>query len=420
MLGHSLGVIALQAGVGAHVIDVDPAEAKASLEAISQTSRSSLAEVRRILGALRTDSGVTGYHPPLGLDALDALAAELTEAGLPVTVQVRGTPQDVPPALGLTAYRVVQEALTNVLRHAGPSARADVSVRYDDRQVTIQVDDDGHPAPAPRTSPRTGHGQLGMRERVSVWGGTLQVGPRAGRRLPGDRHPALRAPGETMIRVAVVDDEALVRRGLTVLLRLEPGLDVVGEAEDGAGAIELVRREHPDVVLMDIRMPGTDGLAATRALMSDPDTMATRVIILTTFDLDEYVFGAIRAGASGFLPKDTTPEDLLTAIRVVADGDSLLAPNATRRLIAEFVRQSPVPEPTRPPGLAQLTDREIEVLRAVAHGHSNVEIADELVISYATAKSHVSSLLAKLQVRDRAQLVMLAYEHGIVTPRRTP
>ncbi len=178
VLGHSLGVIALQAGVGAHVIDVDPAEAKASLEAISQTSRSSLAEVRRILGALRTDSGVTGYHPPLGLDALDALAVELTEAGLPVTVQVRGTYQDVPPALGLTAYRVVQEALTNVLRHAGPSARADVSVRYDDRKVTIQVDDDGHPAPAPRASPRTGHGQLGMRERVSVWGGTLQVGPR--------------------------------------------------------------------------------------------------------------------------------------------------------------------------------------------------------------------------------------------------
>jgi DNA-binding NarL/FixJ family response regulator len=221
-----------------------------------------------------------------------------------------------------------------------------------------------------------------------------------------------------MIRVAVVDDEALVRRGLTVLLRLEPGLDVVGEAEDGAAAIALVRREHPDVVLMDIRMPGTDGLAATRALMADPDTAATRVIILTTFDLDEYVFGAIRAGASGFLPKDTTPEELLTAIRVVADGDSLLAPKATRRLIEEFVRQSPVPEPVRPPGLDQLTDREIEVLRSVARGHSNAEIADELVISYATAKSHVSSLLAKLQVRDRAQLVMLAYEHGLVTPTR--
>ena len=153
-------------------------------------------------------------------------------------------------------------------------------------------------------------------------------------------------------------------------------------------------------------------------LMADPDTAATRVLILTTFDLDEYVFGAIRAGASGFLPKDTTPEELLTAIRVVAAGDSLLAPKATRRLIEEFVRQSPVPEPARPPGLDQLTDREIEVLRVVARGHSNTEIADELVISYATAKSHVSSLLAKLQVRDRAQLVMLAYEYGVVTPTR--
>ncbi|HEX6888606.1 MAG TPA: response regulator transcription factor [Candidatus Nanopelagicales bacterium] len=221
-----------------------------------------------------------------------------------------------------------------------------------------------------------------------------------------------------MIRVAVVDDEALVRRGLTVLLRLEPGLDVVGEAEDGAAAIALVRREHPDVVLMDIRMPGTDGLAATMALMADPDTASTRVIILTTFDLDEYVFGAIRAGASGFLPKDTSPEELLTAIRVVAEGDSLLTPKATRRLIEEFVRQSPVPEPARPPGLELLTDREIEVWRSVARGHSNTELADELVISYATAKSHVSSLLAKLQVRDRAQLVMLAYEHGVVTPTR--
>lgn len=178
VLGHSLGVIVLQAGVGAHVIDVDPVEAKASLEAISRTSRSSLAEVRRILGALRTDSGGTGYHPPPGLDALDALAAELTEAGLPVHTQVLGTPNQVPAALGLTAYRVAQEALTNVVRHAGPDARAEVTVRYDDRQVTIQVDDDGHAAPAPVSSPRTGHGQLGMRERVAVWGGTLHTGPR--------------------------------------------------------------------------------------------------------------------------------------------------------------------------------------------------------------------------------------------------
>lgn len=176
VLGHSLGVIALQAGVGAHVIDVDPAEAKASLEAISRTSRSSLAEVRRILGALRTQTGERGYHPPLGLDALDALAAELTEAGLPVHVQVQGVPNQVPAALDLTGYRVVQEALTNVVRHAGP-AQAEVTVRYEDRQVTVQVNDDGAGTTTQGSAPG-GHGQLGMRERVAVWGGTLDTGPR--------------------------------------------------------------------------------------------------------------------------------------------------------------------------------------------------------------------------------------------------
>ena len=219
-----------------------------------------------------------------------------------------------------------------------------------------------------------------------------------------------------MIRVAVVDDEALVRRGLTLLLRLEPELEVVGEAADGAAAVALVRRKQPDVVLMDIRMPGTDGLAATRTLMADPDTASTRVLILTTFDQDEYVFAAIRAGASGFLLKDTPPEQLLSAIHVVAGGDALLAPAVTRRLIEEFVRRSPR-EPSAPAtGLDLLTDRETEVLRAVAHGGSNAEIAAELFISYSTAKTHVSRLLTKLQVRDRAQLVMLAYENGIVSP----
>lgn len=218
-----------------------------------------------------------------------------------------------------------------------------------------------------------------------------------------------------MIRVAVVDDEALVRRGLTVLLRLEQDLDVVGEAAEGDAAVALVKREHPDVVLMDIRMPGTDGLAATRALMADPTTASTKVLILTTFDLDEHVFAAIRAGASGFLPKDTAPDELLAAIRVIAGGDALLAPKVTRRLIEEFVRRSPdAPTPTA--GFELLTDREIEVLRAVAHGRSNAEIAAGLFVSYATAKTHVSRLLTKLQVRDRAQLVMLAYENGVVTP----
>ena len=217
-----------------------------------------------------------------------------------------------------------------------------------------------------------------------------------------------------MIRVAVVDDEALVRRGLTVLLDREEGIDVVGEAADGIAALALVRREHPDVVLMDIRMPRMDGLAATRTILSDPATSATRVLILTTFDLDEHVFAALRAGASGFLPKDTAPDELLTALRVVASGDALLAPKVTRRLIEEFVRRG---APAAPPlGLADLTERELEVLRAVARGRSNVEIAEDLVVSYATVKTHVSRLLMKLGVRDRAQLVMLAYEGGVVVP----
>jgi DNA-binding NarL/FixJ family response regulator len=219
-----------------------------------------------------------------------------------------------------------------------------------------------------------------------------------------------------MIRLVVVDDEALVRRGLTLLLRLEPDMEVVGEAGDGAAAVALVRRERPDVVLMDIRMPGIDGLGATRALMAAPDTAATRVLILTTFDADEHVFAGLRAGASGFLLKDTPPDELLTAIRVVAGGDALLAPTVTRRLIEEFVRQSPKGPTARATGLDRLTEREIEVLRSVAHGRSNAEIADELFISYATTKTHVSRLLTKLAVRDRAQLVVLAYENGIVSP----
>jgi len=219
-----------------------------------------------------------------------------------------------------------------------------------------------------------------------------------------------------MIRVGVVDDEALIRHGLTVLLRSESDLDVVGEAETGEGALRLVRREHPDVLLMDIRMPGMDGLTATRTLAGDPETADTKVLVLTTFDLDEHVFEAMRAGASGFLPKDTAPDDLLRAIRVVADGEALLAPAVTRRLIEEFVRRSPHGTPDPPAGFDQLTERELEVLRAVAQGRSNAEIAADLVVSYATVKTHVSRLLMKLDTRDRAQLVVLAYESGLVQP----
>jgi DNA-binding NarL/FixJ family response regulator len=219
-----------------------------------------------------------------------------------------------------------------------------------------------------------------------------------------------------VIRVAVADDQALVRSGFAVLLRSADDIDVVGEAADGKEAVELARTARPDVMLMDIRMPEMDGLEATRRITSDEATSSTRVLILTTFDLDEYVFEALRAGASGFLLKDTLPDDLLAAVRVIAAGDALLAPKVTRRLIEQFAQQ-PVATPVATnPGLGLLTDREHEVLTAVARGLSNAEVAEQLYMSHATAKTHVSRLLTKLQARDRAQLVMVAYEAGIVTP----
>jgi DNA-binding NarL/FixJ family response regulator len=219
-----------------------------------------------------------------------------------------------------------------------------------------------------------------------------------------------------VIRVAVADDQALVRSGFAVLLRSAEDIDVVGEAADGREAVTLAERARPDVLLMDIRMPEMDGLEATRRITNNDATSSTRVLILTTFDLDEYVFDALRAGASGFLLKDTLPDDLLAAVRVVANGEALLAPKVTRRLIEQFAQQ-PANESSEPhPGLATLTDREREVLAAVAHGLSNAEIASSLFMSHATAKTHVSRLLSKLDARDRAQLVMLAYEAGIVVP----
>jgi DNA-binding NarL/FixJ family response regulator len=217
-----------------------------------------------------------------------------------------------------------------------------------------------------------------------------------------------------VIDVLLADDQALVRAGFRALLDAQDDVRVVAEATSGAEAVRLATEYRPDVVLMDIRMPGLDGLEATRQITADPNLTAVKIVILTTFDLDEYVFEALRVGASGFLVKDTEPVDLLRGIRAVASGDGLLSPGVTRRLIAEFASRARAPR--TPKDLAGLTEREREVMALVGEGLSNEEIADRLVVSPATAKTHVSRAMVKLGARDRAQLVVFAYEAGLVRP----
>jgi DNA-binding NarL/FixJ family response regulator len=219
-----------------------------------------------------------------------------------------------------------------------------------------------------------------------------------------------------VIRVVLADDQALIRAGFRVLVDAADDLQVVGEAADGQQAVDLARGERADVVLMDIRMPGVDGLEATRRISADDDLAGVKVIILTTFESDEYVYRALRAGASGFLVKDTEPAELIQAIRVVARGDALLSPSVTRRLITDIASRPELTPASDPTSLASLTEREREVLALVAEGLSNDEIAARLFLSPLTSKTHVSRIMTKLNARDRAQLVVIAYETGLVTP----
>jgi DNA-binding NarL/FixJ family response regulator len=218
------------------------------------------------------------------------------------------------------------------------------------------------------------------------------------------------------LRVVIVDDQALVRAGFKMILESEPGIEIGGEAEDGLQAVTAVREHRPDVVLRDIRLPTLDGLEATRRILQESDS-APRVLMLTTFDLDEYVYEALRAGASGFMLKDTPPEQLVAAIRVVASGDALLSPAITKRVIEEFIRRPPSSIATQPsPRISELTERELEVLGFMARGLSNAEIAKDLFVSETTVKTHVARILMKLDLRDRVQAVVFAYETGLVQP----
>jgi DNA-binding NarL/FixJ family response regulator/class 3 adenylate cyclase len=227
-----------------------------------------------------------------------------------------------------------------------------------------------------------------------------------------DQQPESGAPARA-ITVVIADDQRLLRTGFRVILEAEPDIEVVGEAEDGRAALDVVTRRRPDVVLMDIRMPELDGLAAARGILSNPN-LSTAVVMLTTFDVSEYIYEALRIGASGFLLKDTPADRLLDAVRVAAAGDALIAPSITRRLIAQFARAARPPGSGTPPALAELSTRELDVLRLIARGHSNAEIAEQLVLSENTIKSHVGSIFSKLDLRDRVQAVVLAYESGLV------
>ena len=217
------------------------------------------------------------------------------------------------------------------------------------------------------------------------------------------------------VRVVLVDDQALVRGGFKALLNSDPDIEVVGEAANGAEAVAIALATKPDVMLMDVRMPEMDGLEATRQILASPDTSATRVLVLTTFDLDEYVYEGLRAGASGFVLKDIEPAELISAVHVIARGEALLAPSITRRLIVEFASKRRPQTAVVSKRLSELTEREREVLVHIARGMNNDEIAEELVISPATSKTHVSRIMSKLEARDRAQLVVIAYESGLVT-----
>ena len=415
IVAHHMSVIAIQAEAGPRKVANPPPELAESFADIRASALSGLDELRRLLGVMRSSGADTAPQP--GLAELDGLLDSARSGGVRVTSSVSGTARALPQGIDLSAYRILQEALSNAMRHA-PGSAVRVELAYAPSALVIKVRNDacaaqdGDSGRGGRRSRPYRHAGTGGHARWPAGGR-----PHGGRRFPGHRGPAgYRGPRgrrAMTVRVVIADDQGMVRSGFTTLLNSEPDIEVVGEAVNGQEAVTRAIQLRPDVILMDVRMPVMDGLQATRQITAMDG--GPRVLVLTTFDLDDYVYQALRWGASGFLLKDASARELAEAVRVVAAGDALLSPSVTRRLIAEFARMGAPRGPSRKT-LKDLTERETEVLALVARGLSNAEIAGRLVLAEQTVKTHVSRILMKLGLRDRTQAVVLAYETGLVQP----
>ena len=408
IVAHCVSVMVVQAGAAEDLLDRSPEAARPPLRAVQESGRQAVAELGRMLGLLRGQQAELALKPQPGAAQLAELVEHMSETGLPVVLQVEGTPRLLPPGIELTLYRVAQEALTNTLKHAGPAA-ARVVLRYGDHAVeALDVLDNGRSPGDARHWPRADR-DAGACDAL--------------RRIPGGRSlPAGRFRGAggasggrcgAMIRVLLADDQALVRGGFRSILDGQDDINVVGEACNGVEALDQAATSNPDVILMDIRMPRLDGIEATRRLLSGGRAHA-RVLILTTFDHDQYVYEALRAGASGF-----PAQERATARARKRDPDRGGRGTARSRDHPPDDRgcvPRPRPGDGRPRGLETLTSRELEVLGLIAKGRSNAEIAATLFLSEPTIKTHVTRILAKLQLRDRVQAVVLAYECGLIQP----
>jgi DNA-binding NarL/FixJ family response regulator len=409
VIAHGVSVMGVQCAAARVVLDHDPDNAKQILLAVESQARESIGELQRLLSVLRAaDDGTVDRRPQPGLGDLSPLFDTMRGAGLKVTLTVRGEARHLPPGADLTAYRIVQEALTNTPQACRTGRRH--------RQSVLGARRAPHRSRQPRTARR---GKFAPRSRAARHARTHRPLRRfIGRRRPavrrghGQRQSAPRRGEQSMTTVLLADDQDMVRGGFRLILSAaNPAITVIGEARDGAEAVSLARSLNPDVVIMGIRMPGVDGIEATRRIVRAG--LPARVLVLTTFDADEHIIDAFRAGASGFLLKNAPVDQLAGAVHAVAAGDTLLSPTLTRRLIAQHISQ---PNPTTSPALQRLSDRERDVLNLMARGMSNQEIGDYLIVSVGTVKTHVTRLLAKLELRDRVHAVVFAYESGLITP----